>query len=132
MANKAYTFLRNHGYTVYRSGLRHHHTLSYVLLQLFRGARVVDDRANYFGFRGSRSSAWMLLEVIALLPALLTRVVIPSIFRDVLLCDRFLPELIVSTAVIAGKMNETLTKMLLGLEPRNSLAIYMTTNEQTA
>jgi len=130
--------LRRRGYKVWRTSIKQHHTIAYLLLKLISMGSYNLQTFSYYGFREDITykirKPWKIVEFLGLIPALLYRVYIPMLMGYILVCDRYVLDTLVTLSfflkdpkIISG----SLARILLKLIPKNSLLVYFDAETKT-
>lgn len=121
-------YLRNREYKVWRASVKHHHTLSYLLLRLISSGQDI----GYYGFSNGLKhrirTPWKILELISLLPAIFYRVFLPLLLGYVVICDRYVLDSLATLSYFlkdSSLLDGWLAKIAISLIPRNSLLFWM-------
>jgi GTPase SAR1 family protein len=136
-------YLSSRGYRVRRVWLRGPHTLSFLLSRMLIGAGYTRRILNPFGrvktlpMIGSNSiikRLWAFTEFISVLPLIFLKVLLPLELGYLILADRYVLDVVVSTAFYIddpGFVRGTLASILLKLVPRDSVLIHLDTDYET-
>jgi thymidylate kinase len=132
------SYLRRKGTRVLRATVKQHHTLSYLLLRLLRTNNDEYLRINYFGFNDATSERvrrpWKALELFSLLPAIVYRVLLPSVFGYTVVCDRYVVDTLVVLSYFLKDpklISGSTARLLIRLIPKRALLIHLDTNTKT-
>jgi thymidylate kinase len=132
------SYLRRKGTRVLRATVKQHHTLSYLLLRLLRTNDDEYLRMSYFGFDDATSERvrrpWKVLELFSLMPAIVYRVLLPSLFGYTVVCDRYVIDtLVVLSYFLKDRrfVSGNTAKLLIKLIPKNALLIHLDTDTKT-
>lgn len=131
-ANLLAQYLAGRGFHVYRATVKQHHTLAYLLLKMLDVLAVTNSRVRYHGFeprlRKRLQRPWKILELLSLLPAMTYRVLIPLILGQVVVCDRYAIDSLVTLSYFLHDPSllwgRTARILLLSI-PRNGLLIHL-------
>ena len=130
--------LRSNGYRTTRVSIKQHHTFAFVLLKLLTRSTPQSQAVNYYGFGGDFGrrikTPWKILEVSSLVPALFRKVFVPLSMGNVVVCDRYLLDTLVTLSYFLKEpemVSGNLAKLLIQLIPKNSLLVYFETDTDT-
>ncbi len=130
-------YLKKKGYRIWRASIKQHHTISYLLLKLLSSGDPSRQTISYHGFGGRLKqkikTPWKILELISLFPVLYCRVFLPLLMGYIVICDRYLPDTIVTLSYFLGDpklISGTSAKLLSALIPKGTLLFYMNANTE--
>ncbi len=126
------THLRQMGLRVWRTSVKQHHTLSYLLLRMLSRRNPRGKVINYCGFNDVLThrirTPWKILEIMSLFPAILYRIILLSLLGYIIICDRYVLDTLVSLSyflkdpkLISGMFAKLMAKLI----PNGSLLFYM-------
>lgn len=133
-ANLIADFLRERGYKVWRTNLKHHHTFSYLFLKIIVYKSAEGQDINYYGFAGNLRNRirtpWKILELLSLFIAMIYRVFLPLLLGYILVCDRYIPDTIVALSYFLGEtdLSGIFAKILFKTIPKNSVFFHLDAN----
>ncbi|MGB9826903.1 MAG: hypothetical protein ACPLSM_00085 [Thermosphaera sp.] len=132
------SYLRRKGCRVWRTGVKHHHTLAYLLLKLLSGKNPDGLPLSYYGFNDELKqkirTPWKMLELISLLPAIFYRVLLPQLLGYIVICDRYLLDTLVTLSYFLNDqelITGTYARLLTLMIPKHAVLFYMNANTET-
>jgi thymidylate kinase len=124
-------YLNDRGLKTWRTSVKQHHTLSFLLLKLLTYNSPKGQAMSYYGFYGDLAkkikTPWKILELLSLLPALFYRIYLPLFLGYIVICDRYLFDTIVTLSFFLKEpkiISGLSVKLLVKLIPKNSLLIH--------
>ncbi len=125
-------YLKNKGFRVRRVWIRAHHSFAFLILKLFFRADIDQDpflKGTTLGAQLGKSRLWIALETSSVLPWIFLRFYMPRSLGYTVVCDRYLPDTLVSLAYTYN--DESLMRrfpgdLLIRFIPRDALFIHLT------
>jgi len=132
-ANLIAQYLTIKGYKIWRTSIKFHHTLSYLVTRQIVGVGKKHPYIGHYTIKNKElrrriSTPWRMLELMSLIPALIYRIFIPMLLGFTIICDRYLIDTIVVLSCFLGDAklpNSFFASMLLRFIPRNSLLVFL-------
>ncbi|MEM3826194.1 MAG: hypothetical protein QXE05_02040 [Nitrososphaeria archaeon] len=125
------TRLKLMGFRVWRTSVKQHHTIAYLLLKLMNLGSYDIQIINYYGFPERLAHRinrlWKMVEFFGLLPAVFYRVYLPMILGYVVVCDRYVLDSLVTLSYFLKEQNSVLgifARFLVSLIPKSSLLVF--------
>lgn len=126
------SWLRERGFKVWKTSVKFHHMLSYVVLKLLCTGDLTKSPLIYKGFSGDLAKRirvpWILLEFVSLALTILYRVIIPMSLGYVVVCDRYVLDTLVTLSyflkdprLLVGRF----FKIMVGLLPKDVILLYL-------
>ncbi|MEM1646305.1 MAG: hypothetical protein QXL96_10695 [Ignisphaera sp.] len=126
------SWLRRRGYKVWRASIKHHHSLSYIILKTISYGNPYGKIISYYGFNGVLAqkikTPWKILELMSLFLAVFYRVLLPLLLGYVIVCDRYVLDTLVTLSYFLkdpGLVTGVPIKLMVKLIPKNSLLFYL-------
>jgi len=126
------SYLKRKDVRALRATVKQHHTISYLLLKLFRPKDKDYLMLNYFGFDSALKKRirkpWKMLELFSLMPAVAYRVLLPSLMGFTVVCDRYVIDTLAVLSYFLddrGLMFGYTARLLMRLIPKKALLIQL-------
>ncbi len=139
-ADAVASYLAWKGHRVWRTSVKHHHFLAYLILRLI--SRLAGMRSggvvSYVGFgreaMEKSRAAWKAAELLSLLAAVIYRVKIPLLLGYLVICDRYIADSLATLSLFLREpemLNGTLARLLLKLIPSDSVIFHLDADVST-
>ncbi len=126
------SWLKEKGFRVWRTSVKHHHMLSYLVLKLLYSRGPKKEVISHHGFDDALArrirTPWKFLELASLLLVIFYRVILFMLLGYVVVCDRYVLDTLVVLSYFLKNpklMAGTSVKLVTKLIPRNSLLLYL-------
>lgn len=131
------TRLRWMGYKVWRTGVKQHHTLAYLILKLIERGGYDLQRINYYGFHKELADKmnfiWKFIEITSFFMAWFYRIYLPFLLGYIVVCDRYVLDTLVTLSYFLKEpkfIASKFARLLIKLMPKKSLLIYLEADTQ--
>lgn len=134
------SYLRKKGFKVWRTSVKHHHTIAYLLLKLISSLINGYDKhiIDYHGFprilANKINKIWKIIEFFGLLPAIFYRVLLPTSLSYTVVCDRYVLDTLVALSYFLRDQSlivSAFARILMKFIPKNSLLIFFDADTNT-
>ena len=127
-------YLTKIGIKAVYTNVKIHHVLSYILLTLW--LRYNNSVILYIGSKAIHRArtAWLLLELLSIIPALLFRVFIYMALGYIIVCDRYVVDTITTLSLFLNYkalLHSSIAIAFIKLVPKQSLVIFLDADTNT-
>lgn len=129
--------LRLMGFRVWRTGIKHHHTIAYLILELMKRGGYDIQMINYYGFHEKLvdkiKTVWKFIEIISFFMAWIYRVCLPALLGYIVVCDRYVLDTLVTLSYFLKDPKfiiSNFARLLVKLIPKNSILFYLEADTQ--